>query len=110
MLHHNRPARPGINVTAVQAIAAVVPEAATVLITPVHHDRRTLHRVLLLDAAGAEVGNADAARRALLMLRKAFPAANWGREQLAHLGRADLTEQSYPAAPVDLGDIEGDDQ
>ncbi|UWM52101.1 hypothetical protein N0X72_25485 [Streptomyces carpaticus] len=111
MLHHNRPAYPGINVTAARAITARVAEAATVLITPVTLDGRTLHRVLLLDAAGAEVGTADAARRALRLLREAFPAADWSREQLAHLGRADLTEQRYPAAPIDLGlDAEGGDR
>ncbi|MFB7899953.1 hypothetical protein ACFC1B_26920 [Streptomyces xiamenensis] len=111
MLHHNRPAHPGINTGAARAISALVPEAVTVLITPVTHDGKQRYRVLVADAAGAEVGTADAARRAVRLLRQAFPAANWRREQLAHLGRADLTEQPYPAAPVHLGlDTAGGDQ
>ncbi|MGK5533328.1 hypothetical protein [Streptomyces sp. URMC 129] len=63
-----RPARPGVNITAVTAITALVPQAATVLITPVWYQGRRLRRVLMRDAHGRECGTVAAARVALRRL------------------------------------------
>ena len=98
----SRPAAPGVNITAVRAITDVVPEAATVLLTPVWYGTRRQWRVLLRDAYGRECGNRTAARLAVDVLRKAFPDANWQREQLADLRTGELTEQARPLLPAEL--------